>query len=239
MSDNYIDWKQWNADDFGKFDLGAAEYFSAELRACGIRSVTGLCIGELGYGNGAFAGWVRANGGIWMGSEARSELRSRAIEAGFAALAPDTDFSTSLGAATIDAMFAFDVLEHLPLTDIRRFLVDAREALRPGGLIAFRVPSGDSPYSGAIFRGDLTHITLLGSSAVRQLAADAHMELVHVREPVVPIIWTNPISAIRRFGLRAAQKLAYWFVRNMLMSNSAAIISPNMFVVLRKRIADR
>jgi hypothetical protein len=235
MTINYAVWKGWGPNDFGQFDNLDAEYFSAELNECGLRSVRNMSIGEIGYGNGSFAGWVVANGGKWIGKEAQQELYLRAIASGFNALAPNQEFSVHTEAESLDAVFAFDVLEHLTLVEIKRFLFDASAATRAGGLVVFRIPSGDSPYSGAIFCGDLTHTTLLGSSAVHQLALESHLEVLQIRAPVIPIRWSSPTRAIRRICLRVVQGSIYWFVRTVLMSNSGAVVSPNMLVVLRKR----
>ena len=188
MSDSYVEWKTWRDEDFGRFDAEAAIYYAQELRASGISSVRGLAVGELGFGNGAFAGWVREVGGSWVGREVIPELAKRAGDAGFHVLASDVCFPTPSGFGALDLVVAFDVLEHLVLGAIRSFLIEARDALGPGGVILFRVPSGDSPFSSAVYRGDVTHRTLLGSSAVRQLADLIGLEVLQARSPVPPTV---------------------------------------------------
>jgi len=237
MTDGYARWKGWQGADFGHFDLEDALYYAQELRASGIASVVGLRIGELGYGNGAFAGWVRKAGGHWIGREAIPELQKRAVEAGFDVIASEGDFSSVCGPEQLDLIVAFDVIEHLELDGIRCFLSEAKQALRPGGLLLLRLPSGDSPFSGAIYRGDLTHRTLLGSSAVRHLAIEAGFEPWQVRSPSLPICGLGPVRAARRMAARVTQILAYLFVRKVLMGNDTAVLSPDMIVVLRKENA--
>src|SRR6266508_495482 len=217
MTDCYARWKDWHDTDFGRFELVDALYFALELRASGISSVVGLRIAELGYGNGAFAGWVRKAGGHWIGREANPELQKRALEAGFDVIASEADFSSVCGPERLDLFVAFDVVEHFELDAIRSFFMDANEALRPGGLLLLRLPSGDSPFSGAIYRGDITHRTLLGSSAARQLALEAGLETCQIRSPVLPVYGLGPVRAVRRLAVRVAQMLAFLFIRKVLM----------------------
>lgn len=234
MTDCYVGWKGWRDTDFGCFDREDALYYVRELHASGIASVLGLRVGELGYGNGTFAGWVRNAGGFWVGREAIPELQQRAAQAGFDVIAADSSFSSACGSAKLDLIVAFDVIEHLELDAIRSFLSDAKEALRPGGLLLVRFPSGDSPFSGAFYYADLTHRTLLGSIAARQLAMEAGLEAYQVRSPVLPVRGLGPVRAARRMAVRLMQTLAFSFVRHVLIGEGNAVVSANMVVVLRK-----
>jgi SAM-dependent methyltransferase len=234
MTDCYAGWKGWHGADFGRFRPEDALYYAQELHASGIASVLDLRVGEQGYGNGAFAGWVRKAGGHWVGREAIPELQRRATEAGFDVVASEADFSNAFGPGKLDLMVAFDVIEHLEIDAIRSFLGEAKEALRPGGLLLARFPSGDSPFSGAVFRGDLTHRTLLGSSAARQLAMEAGFEVCQVRSPALPVWGLGLVHAARRMAVRLMQALAFSFVRHVLMGHGSAVVSSNMIVVLRK-----
>lgn len=239
MTDQYLEWKDWQADDFGRFGLEDSLNFRRELRASGIDSVQGLRVGELGYGNGVFAGWVRAEGGNWVGREAVPELQQRAAQAGFPVIAAQDEFSKAYGPEGLDLIVGFDVIEHMGLDEIRSFLGEAREALKPGGLLLARFPSGDSPFSGAIFRGDLTHRTLLGSSAVRQLALEAGLEVCQVRSPVLPVWGLGPVRAARRMAVRLIQMWTFPFIRHVLMGQADAVLSPNMVIVLKKKGAGK
>lgn len=237
MTDCYVGWKGWHSSDFGRFEVEDALYYALELNASGITTVLGRRIGELGYGNGTFAGWVRDAGGHWVGRESIPELQQRAVQAGFDVIAADSSFSSACGSAQLDLIVAFDVIEHLELDAIRSFLNDAKEALRPGGLLLVRLPSGDSPFSGLIYHADLTHHTILGSHAARQLAMEVGFETWQVRSPALPVWGLGPVRATRRLAVRFMQALAFSFVRNVLMGDGSAVLSPNMIVVLRKEEA--
>jgi len=232
MTDRYLEWKGWDGTPFGQLDLEDPPYFSKEMQACGVESMRSLKVGEVGFGNGAFAAWARQEGGMWVGREANPELRQRAAAAGFQVIGEGEPFSAGFG--PLDLLVAFDVLEHLELEGIRAFLREANAVLRLGGLLVFRVPSGDSPFSGVYFRGDCTHRTLLGSSAVRQLALEAGLEVVQVRAPALAVTGLGPVRLLRRTMVRFLQAMAFWFIRNVLMGQPDAVVAPNMVVVLRK-----
>jgi SAM-dependent methyltransferase len=234
MLDGYVAWKRWRDADFGLVGREESVYFERELHASGIRALTGLRVGELGYGNGAFAGWVRAAGGRWIGRETIPELQTRALEAGFATIPPGAEFSTAWGDGSLDLIVAFDVVEHLDLCAIRAFLRESYAALKPGGLVLLRIPSGDSPFSSAIYRGDVTHRTLLGSSALRQLAREAGLDVRQIRSPVLPMVGYGAGRVVRRTVVRMLQSMAFAFIRHILMANDGAVLSPNMIVVLTR-----
>jgi SAM-dependent methyltransferase len=234
MTDAYITWKGWGEADFGHFTRDEEIYFAEELRASGVHTLAGLKFAELGYGNGTFAGWVRKAGADWTGREALPELSDRAQRAGFAAIGHDLALSSLYGQGQADVVVAFDVLEHLEVGSIRSFLVESHEALKPGGLLIARVPSGDSPFSGAIYRGDLTHRTTLGSGAVRQLARESGFDVLQLRAPVLPLRGFGPLRLIRRTVVSLLQRIGYWFVRHFLMGHGTAVVAPNMVLVLKK-----
>jgi SAM-dependent methyltransferase len=230
-----VAWKKWDEAEFGHFRPDEALYYKTELAQIGIAGVEGLKIGEIGFGNGAFAGWLRANDAYWVGCEANTELTARASTAGYDVLTPGSNFPSHCGAASLDLFVAFDVIEHLELDAIKKLFAEVKEVLKPGGLLMFRVPSGDSPLSGAIFNGDVTHRTLLGSNAVRQLAYESNFEIVQLREPCLPIWGLGVYRAARRSAVVLMQRAVFTFARVVLMGNPRAVMSPDMVVVLRNK----
>lgn len=231
---DYLAWKGWSGDAFGKYSREEAIYFQRELARSGIKASAGLRVAELGFGNGAFAGWIRDEGGHWAGLEVIPALLDRARDAGFEARKAQDGLGALAPAASQGLVVAFDVLEHLALAEIRAFLADARRVLKPGGLLIARVPSGDSPFSAAIYRGDITHQTLLGSSAVRQLATEAGFDVMQIRAPILPVWGLGPGRTLRRAVIQLIRSLSFPLIRNVLMGNAAAVISTNMLVVLRR-----
>ena len=236
MSEEYLKWKKWQDVPFGMFSQEDSLYFAEEMRACGVKSVANLRIGEAGYGNGGFAGWVRHAKGQWTGLEKDPELQRRAMASGFDTISAKTTFSAALGPNSLDVVIAFDLIEHLSLEELRAFWYDAKEVLRAEGLLVLRTPSGDSPFSGAIARGDLTHQTILGSDAVRQLAEEVGMRVIRLGSPVMPLAVRGIGRKVRRVALRIIQGIAFRGIATALMNNPDAVISPNMIIVLRKSI---
>jgi SAM-dependent methyltransferase len=234
VDDGYSLWKGWRAADFGRVNYEESLYFERELQATGIGKPAGLRVGEIGYGNGAFAGWARRAGAHWIGRETSQAMQARAREAGFDILPPDSSLSDAWGDSALDLIVAFDVVEHMSLCAIRSLLKEAKAALKPSGLLLLRIPSGDSPFVSAIYWGDVTHCTLLGSSAVRQLARELDLEVRQIRSPVLPMSGLSKARLVRRAAVRFARWVAFSFIRTALMGNGSAILTPNMIVVLAR-----
>lgn len=234
----YEDWKQWDKTTFGSWSAVDAAYFSAELKRVGIESCEDLHIYEIGFGNGAFAGYVRSRGGEYFGSELNEALVGRAKEFGLNVfeggikqiLATDKP-------ASFDLVVAFDVLEHLDVADIKSFLLDAGELLKSGGVVLARVPSGDSPFGRAIFHGDITHRTALGSSAIRQLASQTGFDVCDIGSPRFPIFGVGWVRAIRRGGIRLAQIFLSRLINLVFHDGQPCVVTANLVFVLRKPVA--
>jgi len=234
MDGRYAAWKGWKDERFGELRREVAAYFAAELAACGHRTLTGKTVLEIGFGNGEFAAWSGAAGASWHGVEADAQRIARARAHGLAAHPSDGPLDQLLPHGTCDLVVAFDVIEHLPLAEIERLLAEVHGVLKPGSCLLLRTPSGDSPYSGAVFNGDVTHQTLLGSQAVRQLAAYAGFSEVEVREPALPLRGVGPGQALRRALVKLVRALCFPLIRALFMGGSQAVLTPNLIAVLRK-----
>lgn len=231
----YEDWKQWDVRTFGTWSAEDSAYFDAELRRAQIESCTGLRVFEIGFGNGAFSGYVRSSGGEYFGSEINGVLVDRAKASGFNVY--DGGIKQALEAVKLesfDAVVAFDVLEHLDIAKIKSVLLDAGKLLKPGGVVLARVPSGDSPFGRAIFHGDITHCTALGSSAVRQIAARTGFNVVEIGSPRLPMRGLGLIRAIRRGGIRLVQVIIARFINLIFHDGQHRVITANLVFVLKK-----
>ena len=230
----YSEWKGWRAGSFGNCPRNKAAYFAAE-----VARVRGLDRGaakvlEIGSGNGEFAGWARAEGWTYSGTELLEAQLKEGRAAGFDIHPATLDLLQVAGAGTQDLIVAFDVLEHLTLVDLARLLDSARMVLRENGRILARVPSGDSPFARHIQHGDVTHKSVLGSSAIRQLAESARLAVGFIGSPVMVFRGLPPTTLIRRSLVMAACWPIHLTVRNLLMGDSCAIISPNLVFCLEK-----
>lgn len=230
----YESWKKWAAGSFGVCDASSAAYFSAEVSRSGLGALKGLRVVELGFGNGVFADWCRQCGANYSGTEVILELVARGRHFGF-----DMHLATaglgSVGAGgSVDLVCSFDVFEHIEIEQLRGVLAEVRTLLRPGGLLIARFPSGDSPFSRAIQYGDLTHRTILGSSAVSQLADELGFEVLQIREPRFVYFGVPLVSLIRRAIAECVRRIVFPAMTTFLMGSGAPVLTPNMVVVLKK-----
>jgi SAM-dependent methyltransferase len=236
----YREWKGWDPASFGVFSPATAAYYEAELARADVRPGTRLDILELGFGNGSFAGWTRSRGFGYAGTEVIPELLAHAESAGYRVYGPGSEPAfIQLGIESVDLVVALDVLEHMELSDLEVLLESIHRALRPGGRLLARVPSGDSPFGRAPQHGDLTHRLALGSSAVRQLAVRHGFVVEDIGPPRLPLFGVGLRRAARRALLLTAQKSIGWIVRMAFHHGEPLVITSNLVFVLRKPAVDR
>ena len=70
---------------------------------------------------------------------------------------------------SLDAVVAFDVLEHFARDELIPFVDAVHRVLRPGGRWLVHVPNGESPFVGTIRYGDLTHELAFTRQSLAQL----------------------------------------------------------------------
>lgn len=232
----YRTWKGWNAESFGIVEKGQALYFESELARFDSRQLKARRVLEVGFGNGAFAGWAKSEGMDYSGTETIADLVALGRSKGFDMHLGHQSLSAIATADSLDLVIAFDVFEHVPLQDLKVMLAESLVVLKPGGFLFARMPSGDSPFSRSIQHGDLTHCTVLGSSAVAQLAEAVRFEVVLVAEPAFPLRGAGLVSWIRRAAVSAGRRVVFALIAKLLMGGGTPVLTPNMVFVLRKPI---
>jgi SAM-dependent methyltransferase len=164
--DDYASWKDWRPEHFGRFTPRENRYFRWHVRRA-IGDRVPLRVLEVGFGNGAFLGWLRAQGHQAHGVETNTRLCEVARAHGF----PAFESLEQLPAAEcFDLIAAFDVAEHIPRDALPGWMKALRERCKDGGCLLLRCPNGDSPFGLPNQHGDLTHVTAIGSSLLRQVA---------------------------------------------------------------------
>lgn len=231
----YRTWKNWDQAIFGSFGADARLYFEEEIGLCGIRNLRNCNVLEIGFGNGEFAGWATAAGAIYQGTELIPELVALGCAAGFKVTSAQNWRLTGREAQSFDFVFAFDVLEHLSLDELRDLLDLVANSLKVEGRFIARVPSGDSPFSRAIQHGDVTHRTALGGSAIRQLANEAGLAVLAIREPAFPLRGFGVRAFIRRLAVVSIRRLLYPLITLVFMGGGYPVLTPNLVFVLSKR----
>ena len=229
----YIRWKAWNEDKFGTVTAKEAAVFSYELRTAKVMLSSSSHVLEIGFGNGAFASWVRSQRAHYTGTEINDELIARAQKLGIDAYPATFDLDTIPRKKCFDLIALFDVLEHIEKCDILRILNSAKNCLSPDGRIIIRVPSGDSPFAGHLMHGDITHKTHLGSFAFYQLAALTGMQVTSVHSAAFPIFGLGPVAAIRRLAIVPVRKVMEFVIRNIYYANEPVVLAPTLVAVLQ------
>ena len=74
---------------------------------------------------------------------------------------------------SLEAMIAFDVLEHLTRDELLDVADHAARVLAPGGRFLLHVPNGGAPFGGQILWGDLTHERAFTPQSLAQLLRPA------------------------------------------------------------------
>lgn len=234
--ESYRGWKSWDRQKFGRCEAVDARYFEVELARSGVAGFAGFPVLEIGFGNGAFAAWAVARGWDYTGTELDPELVERARSRGWRAFPATLAVDTLQLPVPPRCIVMLDVLEHLPIDEIPGFLQAARRALTHDGLLVARLPSGDSPFSRHIQHGDITHLSTIGSGAMRQLAAGAGLEIVQIRSPVLPLRGGGLRRGVRRTLVASVRAMTTSLVRVAYHDNQPTVITANMLVVMRKAI---
>jgi len=163
------------------------------------------------------------------GVEVSRILLDVAVAAGFDCLDFSDVASVEDGAA--DLIVAFDVLEHLSHAEIEGFISESIRLLKPGGVMLFRFPNGDSPFSMIFQNGDFTHVSAIGRGKVDYLCSKFSLELIYfggqalvVRSKLKRYVWGWLRSIFNRF-------------LNVLVYGAVVsdIVSANSVVVLKKK----
>lgn len=140
-----------------------AEHFPADRRAA---------ILELGCGHGALLHFARAAGYARMeGVDGSPSQVAAARRLGIAGVR-EGDLRAALAAATpesLDAIVAFDVIEHFDKNELIEVTDGVQRALKPGGRWIVHVPNGASPFAGIVRYGDLTHELAFTPESLSQL----------------------------------------------------------------------
>ena len=228
MDDTYARWKSWDAEAFGLWSPADARYFGWHLE----RALPGrqaLQVLEVGYGNGRFLGWLQSRGHRVSGVEANPLLVQRARDAGITAQERLDQLEAE---ARFDLVAGFDVLEHVPLSELPGFLQQLAALLRPGGRLLFRFPNAESPFGLRSQHGDITHVSALGASAMRQVCTAVGLQLEHSGD-LLP--WRAQ-PAGRRLGALFAQlsrRAFEWRLRKSYGLERGIDLAANETVVLR------
>jgi cyclopropane fatty-acyl-phospholipid synthase-like methyltransferase len=124
---------------------------------------------EIGFGEGRFLDWARSKGHHVEGIEIIPEMVERARKRGHVVhLGPIRQVLSD--GRRFDLIAAFDVIEHLTVSEILDLLEDAQCVLNPGGRLLLQFPNAGSPFAAPYQIGDITHQTALSAAVLNQIS---------------------------------------------------------------------
>ena len=226
---SYLAWKSWGAG-FGKFSKEEDVYFTGEiglLEFCGNETATVL---EIGFGNGTFLAWSKANGRHCDGLELNSALVNLGRSKGFSVYQQLDEIPEI---QLYDLIVAFDVLEHIPDHGLPDFIASVASRLAPDGLILLRFPNGDSPFGRMYQNGDITHRSVIGSHKIRQLATLGGFSYCCTRAPYF-FRGNTMLAKTKRRIIALMRCLIGIFISRLYFDGQDLELSPNLIAVLKK-----
>ena len=224
---NYTAWKQWE----GAFAPSGKEsrYFAAEFRAIPLR---GSRVLEVGFGNGAFLAFAKAEGATVVGLEINADMCAAAREHGFEAFDISLTDLARRG-ERYDIVAAFDVLEHWDTNELVDNFRAIHALLKDGGLFVSRFPNGQSPFGRVFQHGDFSHKSTLSTYKIEYLAGLTGFDIVRIdnarRVPSRP----GPLASARHWWLARRRR---WIERSIarLYGIRKLPLDPNLVAVLKK-----
>jgi 2-polyprenyl-3-methyl-5-hydroxy-6-metoxy-1,4-benzoquinol methylase len=223
----YVEWKSWRGA-FAANDR-EARYYAAEFEGI---ALSGKRVLEIGFGNGSFLAWARAQGATVAGTEAIDALVEQARTNGYDAQPADLPALAAAG-RQFDIVVAFDVFEHWSRRELIAHLRQIHALLAHDGLVLARFPNGHSPFGRLHQHGDLTHVTALSSTSTTQLAQMTGFAVVRIENERRVSAKTDTWSRLKH-RWRAYRRARIEVKLGKLYGFGRLPLDPNLTAVLRK-----
>ena len=175
--EQYSDSKGWTQSNFGVLTPGLEYYYTRQIGAEFLRDANIL---ELGFGNGEFAMFSQQFVAAYKGLEVNADLvaiANESIEERFSKKMHFSDSDWKEIDETFDGIFAFSVVEHLSVDDLKCFLSFCSSVLPSRGKLIIQFPEGTSPFGLANQYGDPTHQTVITEALLRHLIIGTKLEV--------------------------------------------------------------
>ncbi len=239
MQDNYAQWKSWAAGDFGQLPRDEACYFRKVVRQTpALRHLftAGRHALEIGFGNGAFLRFAKDHGLSATGVDIVPELVQRAQSAGYAAFdSVDALLAQPANLPAFDAVFLFDVLEHLSPEQIKALMAQLAQCTSDNALVVMRFPNGGGPLGLANQHGDPTHQTALTASKLEFFLQNTPWRIQSCKGDAFPV-WNGRAGKLLHRALAYALRgVIEKLFRLVYFPQSRGVLSANLLAVLQKR----
>lgn len=128
---------------------------------------------ELACGHGSLLHWLRSRGyRDVLGIDSSREQVLLAETTGARVICGEVNrWLLDQKPASVDAILAVDLIEHLGKDDFMVMLSQVARILRPGGSCILRFPNGDSPFVGRNLFNDITHVWTYTPNCLCSLAS--------------------------------------------------------------------
>ncbi|WP_395006604.1 class I SAM-dependent methyltransferase [Undibacterium sp.] len=195
---DYGRWKQWHHSNVSRSTLSAFK----EIQR--IRLPSGSKYLEIGFGRGDLLRSAAKLGFSVKGIERNGANFSDLLNDGFDVSCSCIDDTSN---NSQDIAVAFDVFEHLSLSELHSMLTSLSRVLKTNGLLLARFPNNASPFGCTNQNGDITHKLALSGASFSQLAQTCGFETLRVSNPAYvwfdgSLLW--PLIALPRWLFRRA-----------------------------------
>jgi SAM-dependent methyltransferase len=190
---------------------------------------------ELGSGHGALLHFARRAGYTNISGVDGSPAQVAAAERLGIAGIRQGDLMTALREtpeAALDAVVAFDVLEHLTRDEILDAVDAIHRVLKPGGRLILHVPNGASPFGTLMIYSDLTHEVAFTPESLAQLfLASGWRKIDSYEDPPAVHGFKSRLRAILWRAIRAALR---FYLAVETGSRSHTVLTQNLYAVAVK-----
>lgn len=227
---NYLKWKMWEENNFGKLTPQKKVYFDALFKHIRLDQFQFVC--EIGFGNGELISYLQKKCTFVCGVEVQNLLIERLIEKNIPAKKSISEYEN----IEFDLIVLLDVLEHIEAGDLLGFIESIKNKLSDNGIIIARFPNGDSPFSLENQNGDLTHTTYIGTHKIKSIADSIGLKIIRIDGEPLPILQKDGLfKAINRAIARMLRLMIRKFLSKILMLPiNKNYFSSNLIVTLKK-----
>jgi len=135
-------------------------------------------------------------------------------------------------ADSLDAVIAFDVLEHLTRPELLDWCACVFRVLSPGGRLLIHVPNGAAPFHGAVRWGDITHESAFTPHSLGQVLRPLGFTNFSAWEDAPPV--RGPKSLIRAALWQAMRTIAVGWLAAETGRARGHILTTNLFYTATK-----
>jgi len=224
----YINWKNWNKDEFGSIKT-KKYYFRALLKKFCLDESANIL--EIGFGNGEFLSFIKELNIPIIGVEKEKRLVEIAKKSGF-----NVFDNIDLINSKFDTIVLFDVLEHIPQQELLIFLRKLASLLNNFGQIIIRVPNGSSPFGLNNQHGDPTHQTIFTESKLAFFSSQANLYVKYSCGDLYPIFNGSIAKIPSRALKKILREIIERIIRFIFSPLSKGVLSANAIYVLKKDI---